>query len=270
MSTKGTETGPQATEETPLTDEGKQESVTMALAGLRNWANEHEISMELVLQTLKDGEGMTTQHDKAYPPFHRIVSWADILDPNGIKWHVVIREGAEEATILANLEAGSAAFEQLLEHHGWMTADRRAKATETPETQKATPAAAAPPKAKAKARGKADAEAAPDTTSAAATRTIQAESIFKGVTDPGGNEYYTVKGFPWKQYGVRCWPDSGKIGKLAGVVDLDAWEIGETIDFSDVDTQAVVRMKEGDKPDKVVDWIGDDVLDTDPGENADG
>ena len=228
----------------------EEQRAAKAIDSLRHWANENQVATELLLEALKDSEGLTNQHDKSYPPFHTSVVWGDIRTASGSRLHVVARAGATSDSIVANIGAIANAFDVLCEDHGYMLADRMPQ--QAPEAEKAAVRAT-----RTEATGEHDApeEATPEDR----FKVIQVEEIMKGVTQTGKTRY-TVKGFPWPLYGVTCWPDSGRISKLTGVVDLDKWEVGQTIGFGEVDIKAVVKLKEGEKPDKVVDWQGADAL----------
>ena len=238
---------------TAMTADEKRDRTTVAIDSLRDWASEHDITMELVLEVLKDSEGLSRQHDRAYPPFHTVVSWADITDANGIDWHVVVREGATNETILASLGAGSAAFSQLMADHGW--SGGRAITTAAKPSK-------AGPKATAKPRraGREDSE---EGSPEGQQDTFKVLTIHKAITETG-IPYYTAKGGKWKQHGARAWADSSQIEKLHGLYDFDNWELGEDpVDFSDLDVYAVVTLNAKGNPARVIDFTGDDVEDID-------
>ena len=71
--------------------------ITGAIEQLKVWAAEKEIPFEAVLEALDEDT------DGSLPPFHRSVVWADIYDANGIKFHVVVREGATHSSLMDNL-----------------------------------------------------------------------------------------------------------------------------------------------------------------------
>jgi hypothetical protein len=251
------------------------EEIDKSLAQLYAWADNKGIPRQALLDAM-NGDEATGDNDEHLPPFHTVLLWTDIFSATGIKYHVTAREGATSKTIVGLLTETAEALDTLVEQAGWMPADRLPKTAEqieasraavaaklegngeaTDEEAPATAKAAAKPAAKAKPASRAGGGSGADEQTE--TRTIRVESIFKGVTE-SGHERFTVKGFPWTQYGVMAWGDSSHIEKLSPVVDLKAWTIGETVDFSDVDVQAVVRLKEGGKPDKVIDFIGADTL----------
>jgi len=237
-----------------------------AIEQLQAWAAEKEIPFEAVLEALDED----TEKDSSLPPFHRSVVWADIYDANGIKFHVVVREGATHSSLMDNLLVASAAMDTLIDTRGWMPADRKPKTEdELAEIRASTQATL--DKLSASNKGAQTGEA-PSRTGGESqhdqdvvqyeggdARLISVEEIIKTLTQ-SGKVKYIVRGWPWKQYGVTCWPDSGKIGKLAALLDLDTWEVGTSKNVDEGLLQAVVRLKEEGKPDKVVDWLGDGVL----------
>jgi len=247
------------------TDTTPDDRIEKAIEQLKAWAAEKEIPFSAVLEALEDGT--EKEQDGSLPPFHRSVVWADVYDDNGIKFHVVVREGATHSSLMDNLLVASAAMNTLIDTRGWMPADRKPKTDEELAEIRASTQATLD-KLSASNKGaqtgetpsRAHGEHSQDVVQyeGSDARLITVEEIFKGVTQSGKTKY-VVKGWPWKQYGVTCWPDSGKISKLSALLDLDTWEIG-TGKVVDEGLQAVVRLKEEGKPDKVVDWLGDGVL----------
>lgn len=259
------------TKGSPATTDTEPETkaqIEKAVESLRSWAKENEIPFETVISTLK-GDEPPDDPGQPFPPFHTSVVWCDLFSPEGIKFHVVARGGATRATVLDTIFAASSACKQLLEID-WTLADRRPKTQEeiaatkaAIEEKMATSKATAQPKAKAKAQPKATRKARSDSNGNGAEeaqgRVIQVSNIRKMVTQ-NGNIHYIVQGGPWMKHGVMCWPDSGQIGKLMAVVDLNDWQISELVEFDEVDIKAVVKLKAGGKPDKVIDFVGDDAL----------
>ena len=244
-----------------------------AIEQLQAWAAEKEIPFEAVLEALEDGT--EKEQDSSLPPFHRSVVWADIHDANGIKFHVVVREGATHSSLMDNLLVASKAMDTLIDTRGWLPADRKPKTDEELAEMRASTQATLD-KLSASNKG-AQTGNTPSRTGGESqhdqdvvqyeggdARLISVEEIIKTLTQ-SGKVKYIVRGWPWKQYGVTCWPDSGRIGKLAALLDLDTWEVGTSKNV-DEGLQAVVRLKEEGKPDKVVDWLGDGVLTEEPPE----
>jgi len=238
--------------------------IEKAIEQLKAWAAEKEIPFEAVLEALDED----TEKDSSLPPFHRSVVWADIYDANGIKFHVVVREGATHSSLMDNLLVASKAMDTLIDTRGWVPADRKPKTDEelaeirastqaTLDKLSASSKGAQTGETPSRAHGEDQNVVQYEGSDA---RVITVQEIFKGVTQSGKTKY-VVKGWPWTQYGVTCWPDSGKISKLAALLDLDTWEIGtgKSVD-EEIGLQAVVRLKDEGKPDKVVDWLGDGVL----------
>jgi hypothetical protein len=254
------------------TSDDSKAAIDKALGQLYAWADGKSIPRQAILDALR-GDEATGDADEHLPPFHTVLFWTDIFTPEGLKLHVTVREGATAATIEKLLAAATDGLEPLLSL-GWRSADRPPKTDAEIEATKAAMAKRMSAsgeieaqttegkviKAVAKvARPPGAAQASTGSEEATETKTIKVESIFKGVTE-GGNVRYTVKGFPFHKFGVTAWPDSSQITKLAPCVDLETWEIGQAVDFSDTEVHAVVRLKEGGKSDKVVDFIGADVL----------
>ena len=236
-----------------------------AIEQLKAWAAEKEIPFSAVLEALDED----TEKDSSLPPFHRSVVWADIHDANGIKFHVVVREGATHSSLMDNLLVASKAMDTLIDTRGWLPADRKPKTDEELAEMRASTQAtldkmtAANTQAKGAQTGDTPSRAHGEDQNVVQyegsdARVIDVEEIIKTLTQ-SGKVKFVVRGWPWKQYGVTCWPDSGRIGKLAAMYDLDAWEVGTSKNV-DEGLQAVVRLKEEGKPDKVVDWLGDGVL----------
>ena len=233
-----------------------------AIEQLKACAAEKEIPFEAVLEALDED----TEKDSSLPPFHRSVVWADVYDANGIKFHVVVREGATHSSLMDNLLVASAAMDTLIDTRSWMPADRKPKTDEELAEMRASTQATLD-KLGASNKG-AQTGDTPSRTGGESqdvvqyeggdARLISVEEIIKTLTQ-SGKVKYIVRGWPWKQYGVTCWPDSGRIGKLAAMYDLDAWEVGTSKNV-DEGLQAVVRLKDEGKPDKVVDWLGDGLL----------
>jgi len=231
-----------------------------AIEQLKAWAAEKEIPFEAVLEALDED----TEKDSSLPPFHRSVVWADVYDANGIKFHVVVREGATHSSLMDNLLVASAAMDTLIDTRSWMPADRKPKTDEELAEMRASTQATldkmsnreATPPSRTGGESQHDQDVVQYEGSDA--RLISVEEIIKTLTQ-SGKVKYIVRGWPWKQYGVTCWPDSGRIGKLAALLDLDTWEVGTSMNVNE-GIQAVVRLKEEGKPDKVVDWLGDGVL----------
>ena len=228
------------------------------LAQIKTWAAEREIPIEAVAAAFGGDEPRSIE--QPLPPNHTCVTWFDIHRPDGGKLHVVVRGGATRGSVLDVVFTASNAFGDLVDQ-GWMPADRRPR-TEA-EIEETTAKLEEKLTTGAKRKAAKRTSTPDDDQEAPSTRTIEVESILKRVTDTG-NVNYLVKGHPWKKYGVTAWPDSGQVYKLDAVVDLEKWGIGEVIDFKDNDIQAVVQLKEGGKPGKVIDFVGADALDDDP------
>jgi len=272
MSTEDTN-GSLATE---TVDAETKAAIDKAVDSLRSWANDKGIGFETVIGILK-GDEPSDDADQPLPPFHTSVVWCDIFSPDGLKFHVVARGGATRGSVLETIFAASNACEQLLEM-GWMPADRRPKTQEEiaatkAEMEERLAKAKAPAQPKAKAKAKAKAAKKPqagnngnDAEETVATRIIKVDNIRKMITQHG-NIHYIVQGGPWMKHGVHCWPDSGQVGKLMAVVDLNDWEISHVREFDEVDIKAVVKLKAGGKPDKVIDFLGDDALSALPEED---
>jgi hypothetical protein len=253
-------------QESELTPQAVTDQVRSAAASLQAWARAQNIPFPAVLEAFRDE---TVADDVAKPPFHRTVCWADIHTPSGVRIHMVAREGSTPEMITDLARSMHVAFEQLCEHEGFMPADRLPKtpeqvaatrqAAEEAEEPTAEEAARAQPATKRPTRPQPTESADPGTPPEGETRTIDVDSVRKLYTD-NDNLYYLVKGSPWRRYGVKCWPDSGKIARLGALVDLDSWAERETYDFVGFGIQAVVRLKPDGKPDRVVDWRGEGVI----------
>jgi len=234
--------------------------ITGAIEQLKVWAAEKEIPFEAVLEALDED----TEKDSSLPPFHRSVVWADVYDANGIKFHVVVREGATHSSLMDNMLVASTAMETLIDTRGWMPADRKPKTDEElAEIRASTQATLDKLGASNRQTGDTPSRTHGEDQNVVQyegsdARVITVEEIYKGITQ-SGKVQYKVKGWPWKDWGATCWPDSGKISKLAALLDLDTWEIGTSKNV-DEGLQAVVRLKDEGKPDKVVDWLGDGLL----------
>lgn len=229
----------------------KAQRIAEKLAQIKTWAAEREIPSDVIVAAF------SSSIEQPLPPNHTCVTWFDIHRPDGGKIHVVVRGGATRGSVLDVVLTASNAFGELVEQ-GWMPADPRPRTEEEITETKAKLEEKLTTGAKRKAKkdnGRQDTET---------TRTIEVESILKRLTE-SGNVNYLVKGHPWSKYGVTAWPDTGQVHKLDAAVDLEKWAVGELIDFTDNDIQAVVRLKlkEGtDKliPDKVIDFVGHDAL----------
>lgn len=221
------------------------------LEKIKAWAAEKELTDDVVAAAFGGKQPL--------PPNHTCVTWFDVHRPDGGKIHVVVRGGATRRSVLDTVFTASNVFGDLVEQ-GWMPADRKPRTeAEIAETAaKVEEKLGKKPKTGAKRKAKkADSDNGGE---ADPTRTIKVKSITKKMTE-NGNPFFLVKGPPWTKYGVTAWPDSGQVGKLAGLVDMDAWEVGELADFSGDDIQAVVQLKDGGKPGKVINFVGDDVVD---------
>jgi len=226
------------------TEKSEAKRVEELLVKLKEWAAEREIPPDAVVAAFGGIE-------QPLPPNHTTVTWFDIHRPDGGKIHVVVRGGATRGEVLDTVSTASNAFGDLVEE-GWMPADRKPR-TEAEITE--TTARVEEKLKKPSGDGEED------------ERSFAVDSITKLVTDKG-NTYYQVKGFPWREWGAKAWPDSSGIGKLAGRINFDAWEVGKTVEFEHEDIHAVVTQKMGGKgkmiPVRVIDFVGVDVLDEAP------
>lgn len=242
------------TENGSLAMEAEAKRVDEKLEQIKTWAEDREIPSGAVVAAFGGPSGI----EQPLPPNHTCVTWFDIHRPDGGKIHVVVRGGATRGSVLDVIFTASNVFGDLVEQ-GWMPADRRPRTEqEITETKAKLKEKLEPAGAKRKAKKAGDRQAV-DSGNGEGTRTIEVKSILKRVTDTG-NVNYLVKGHPWRKYGVTAWPDSGQIYKLDVAVDLEKWAIGELVTFDDLDVQAIVQLKEGGKPGKVIDFVGRDTL----------
>ena len=193
------------------------------------WAEKEDLSKELVYDLLSEGTDPE-------PPFHKVLTWFDLFTPDGVKVHGTARGNVTAQELGRVLKVTAEVTSKLMED-GWQSADRMPRTSEAvAETRTATEGGF----------------------SGEGTRRIPVDEIIKKIND-NGNLEYLVKGHPWKQFGVRAWPDSGNIERLAGLIDLDAWEGGPKT-FAANELFAIVELKEDGKPRRVTDWSGPKIV----------
>jgi hypothetical protein len=203
-----------------------EELYARALEGIGRfwkWAENEGIPKELAYDLISEG-------DDPEPPFHKVLAWFDLLTPQGVKVHGTARGNVTPNELENVLRVTENVTGKLIED-GWKSVDwsPRAEATEMAMES-----------------------------SEEGFRTIAVDSIRKGFTD-SGKLYYNVKGFPWKDWGVKAWPDSSNIAKTG--LDLDNWDVEKNaeITFNTGELYAVVALKPDGKPLKVADWSGPNV-----------
>ena len=233
------------------------ETALKGVESLWTWAEKKNVPKALLLELITEGEPGYGGEAEHVPPFHTVLAWFDIFDPNGVKIHATVREGASVAGLEQMLNVASLVATKLIEADAWRPVDRPSRTDAEVAETKAHAASSAADRAAPTAASAAAPSAEQEPTTG--IRTIEVEEIVKVMTDTGSIRY-VVRGFPWKQYGVSAWPDSGKIEKLGALVDLAKWKPGEKATFSAGQLSAIVALKPDGKPLKVLDWQGPDVL----------
>ena len=196
-----------------------EEKYALALKGVDRfwkWAEKEDLPKELVYDLISEG-------DDPEPPFHKVLTWFDLFTPDGVKVHGTARGNVTAEELGRVLKVTAEVTSKLMEN-GWSSADGE----RTTRVQQ---------------------------DGVDGTRKIGVESIRKSLTD-SGKVCYNVKGHPWTKYGVTAWPDSSNIDRIVAMVDLETWETGAEISFGTGELFAVVELKDGDKPRKVIGWSG--------------
>jgi len=193
------------------------------------WAEKEGIPKELAYDLISEGADPE-------PPFHKVLTWFDLFTPDGVKVHGTARGNVSAEELERVMKVTAEVTSQLIEDD-WQSADGGGRQYQ-----------------EAKSAGSHEVTDTPTE----GFRRIPVDEIIKKIND-NGNLEYLVKGHPWKQFGVRAWPDSGNIEKLASVIDLDAWQ-GGLKTFAAGELFAVVELKEDGKPRRVTDWSGPKIV----------
>lgn len=193
------------------------------------WAEKEDLPKELVYDLISEGSDPE-------PPFHKVLAWFDLFTPDGVKVHGTARGNVSAEELERVLKVTAEVTSKMIED-GWQSADGGGRQYQ-----------------EAKSAGSHEVTDTPTE----GFRRIPVDEIIKKIND-NGNLEYLVKGHPWKQFGVRAWPDSGNIEKLASVIDLDAWQ-GGLKTFAAGELFAVVELKEDGKPRRVTDWSGPKIV----------
>lgn len=223
-------------------------------------------SKQAITEALNNVEGEELKIDPDAPPFHRSVCWADIKTPDGISVHVVARSGETVEGLLQTVLTMGETFNVLLSEHGYLTGapmpGPRVQAS-APEPQ-APRAPAGPRRAPRPSGGRTPRHRGGSSNGHSAqgeaTDDIKVIQIVKTISGPSNQILYRVQGGNWMEHGVSCWPDSGNIEQLADIINLDAWEVGQTVQIDDLDVYAIYTLKRDGNPGKVIAWDGEDVI----------